>query len=95
MREKTRTQKFGRRTDLGLDDIAKTYNPVLRGWLEYYGRYPPTAMHPVLRHFNKTLIAWALRKHKQLRGSKTRAIKLMVEYQRNNRNYLHTGNEEW
>jgi RNA-directed DNA polymerase len=79
MRAKTRTQKFGRRTDLGLSDIAKIYNPVLRGWMEYYGRYSPSSMHPVLRHFNKILITWATHKYKQLRGRKTRAIKLMVE----------------
>jgi hypothetical protein len=50
------------------------YNPVLRGWIEYYGRYCPSALYPVLRHFNKTLVAWAMRKFKRLRGHKTRAI---------------------
>jgi hypothetical protein len=30
-------------------------------------------MYPVWRHFNKTLIAWAMRKHKRFRNRKTRA----------------------
>jgi RNA-directed DNA polymerase len=30
-------------------------------------------MYPVLRHFNKTLVAWAMRKFNLLRRHKTRA----------------------
>ena len=58
----------------GVDkEIARMYNPVLRGWLSYYGRFSPSAMYPVLRHFNKTLVAWAMRKFRRLKGHKTRA----------------------
>ena len=31
------------------------------------------AMYPVFRHFNKTLVAWAMRKYRRLRRHKTRA----------------------
>jgi hypothetical protein len=72
MREKTRNHRFYRRTDLSLNDIAKQFNPILRGWIEYYGRYNRSALYPVFRHFNKTLVAWARRKFKKFRG-KTRA----------------------
>ncbi|WP_459947862.1 group II intron maturase-specific domain-containing protein [Desulfocastanea catecholica] len=37
------------------------YNPVLRGWLTYYGHFYRSALYPVFRHFNKTLVAWAMR----------------------------------
>jgi len=30
-------------------------------------------MYPVLRHFNKTLVAWARRKYRRLQRHKTRA----------------------
>jgi RNA-directed DNA polymerase len=76
MREKTRNHEFYRRTDLSLNDIAKKFNPVLRGWIEYYGRYNRSALYPVLRHFNKTLVTWARRKYKKLKG-KTRASILL------------------
>jgi len=78
MRQKTRRQNFRNRTNLNLNDIARMYNPVLRGWLEYYGRFYPSAMYPVLRHFNKTLVAWAMRKYRRLKGHKTRAC-LFIE----------------
>ena len=37
MRAKIRNSNIRKRTDLSLDDIAKEYNPILRGWLNYYG----------------------------------------------------------
>lgn len=72
MQEKTRNHKFYRRTDLRLHDIAERFNPILRGWIEYYGRYNRSALNPVFRHFNNTLVAWARRKYKKYKG-KTRA----------------------
>jgi len=73
MRQTTRRLNFRNRTDLNLDEIAQRHNPVLRGWLNYYGRYCPSAMSPVLRHFNKTLVAWAMRKYRRFRGHRRRA----------------------
>nr|NGY94592.1 putative protein YkfC [Neochlamydia sp. AcF84] len=65
------------KTGLELKDIAKMYNPIIRGWLEYYGRYRPAALYQICRHFNKSLITWAMRKYKRLAGRKTRAITFM------------------
>ena len=73
MRQNTRKWNFRNRTDLGLAEIARMYNPVLRGWYQYYGKFYPSAMESVWRHFNKTLVAWAMRKYKQLKGHKMRA----------------------
>lgn len=73
MRQTTRRRNFRNRSDLSLEDISRLYNPVLRGWLGYYGRYCASAMHPVLRHFNTTLVAWARRKYRRLQRHKTRA----------------------
>jgi RNA-directed DNA polymerase len=73
MRATTRRLNFRNRTELSLKDIARLHNPVLRGWMAYYGRFSPSAMSPVLRHFDKTLVAWAMRKYKRLKGHKIRA----------------------
>jgi RNA-directed DNA polymerase len=72
MRQTTRKWNFRNRSDLNLEDIARMYNPILRGWMQYYGRFCPSAMSPVFRHFDKTLEAWAQRKYKRLRRHKTR-----------------------
>jgi RNA-directed DNA polymerase len=73
MRAKTRKDNLRNRTDLSLKEIAKWYNPILQGWLNYYGRYSRSWLYPVWRHFNKTLIAWAMRKYRHFRQRKTRA----------------------
>lgn len=52
MRSETRNIGLRNRSDLSLEDIAKRYNPVLRGWIEYYGRYNRWALYRVFRHFN-------------------------------------------
>nr|WP_207391798.1 group II intron reverse transcriptase/maturase [Neochlamydia sp. AcF84] len=72
MKATIRQWNIRNRTDLELGDIAKTYNPVIRGWLVYYGKYSPSALYKFCRHFNKTLVAWGMRKYKELAGHKTR-----------------------
>ena len=77
MRQKTRKLNYRNRTDLSLADIARLHNPILRGWLAYYGRYRQSAMYAVFRHFNLTLIAWAMKKYKRLTNHKVRAIRFL------------------
>lgn len=76
MRAKTRERQFYKRTDMRLNEIASRFNPVLRGWIEYYGRYNRSGLYPVFRHFNKTLVAWARRKYKKLKA-RTRAAQFI------------------
>ncbi|MBU2713774.1 group II intron maturase-specific domain-containing protein [Zooshikella harenae] len=77
MRQKTRKLNWRNRSDLELIDIARLYNPVLQGWLNYYGRYYRSALYPVWRHFNKTLVAWAIRKYKHLKRRKIKVSKIL------------------
>jgi RNA-directed DNA polymerase len=79
MRAKTRQIGFNVRPDRSLEDIAKECNPILQGWINYYGKYNPSALYPVFRHFNKSLVSWSMRKFKKLRGRKTRAAIFMEE----------------
>lgn len=79
MRETTRKLNFRNRTDLSLADIARLHNPVLRGWLAYYGQFCRSAMYPVFRHFNKTLVAWAMKKYRRLKGHKIRASRFLEQ----------------
>ena len=74
MRQKTRQTNIRNRSDLSVDDISRIFNPVLRGCLEYYGKFCPSEMDPVLRHFNKTLVAWATHKYKKLKGKKNKKL---------------------
>lgn len=75
MRRSTRKRNVRNRTDLSLNDIARWYNPILQGWLNYYGKYSRSAMYPVLRHFNNTLKAWAVRKYRKFHKRRVWASK--------------------
>ena len=46
------------------------------------------------RHFNKTLIAWAMRKYKPLQKRKQKHLFFLKEYQKNSRICLRTGVQE-
>jgi hypothetical protein len=60
-----------------LNDIAELLNPLLRGWIAYYGRFAPSALYPVLRYVNQTLVAWVMRKFKRFADHKIRASKFL------------------
>src|SRR5271157_5003087 len=73
MRETIRQLTIRHQTQRSLNDIAQLLNPLIRGWIAYYGRFAPSALYPVLRYVNHTLVAWAMRKFKRFRDHKTRA----------------------
>lgn len=77
MRQTTRRLNYRNLTVLSLTDIAKRHNPILRGWLAYYGKYRRSAMYPVFRHFDETLKAWARKKYRKLRNSKIGATQFL------------------
>lgn len=79
MRAKTKKMNIRNRTDLDINAIAKWCNPIIYGWINYYGKYSKSWMYPALRHFNKTLIAWAMRKYRKFRNRKTWASKFIEE----------------
>ncbi len=73
MRQTMRRWAIQNRSDKSLEDIAHMFNPVLRGWINYYGRFYKSALYPTLQHFYRTLTLWATRKYKRLRGHRRRA----------------------
>jgi RNA-directed DNA polymerase len=73
MRQEMRRWKVHLRSDKSLEDISHMFNPTLRGWFNYYGRYYKSELYSVFRHFNRTLSRWAMRKYKKLKGHNRRA----------------------
>ncbi|WP_445083666.1 group II intron maturase-specific domain-containing protein [Candidatus Neptunichlamydia sp. REUL1] len=52
---------------------------MLRGWVNYYGRFYKTALYPVFYHLNETLTRWIKRKYKKFKRKFQRAIRLLGE----------------
>lgn len=51
------------RNNQRLEDLARVVNPVVRGWMNYYGRFYRSKCIQVLRHLNEVLAAWVRRKY--------------------------------
>jgi predicted NBD/HSP70 family sugar kinase len=45
-----------------LADLARKINPIVRGWMRYYGSYYRTALDPLLARINAYLMRWIRRK---------------------------------
>jgi RNA-directed DNA polymerase len=73
-----RSWHLPRRSDKTLDDLAAMFNPIIRGWINYYGRFYRSGLYPLLRHINWGLVRWAMRKFKGLRGHKHRTQRWLV-----------------
>jgi len=60
-------------SDKTLEDLSHMFNPILRGWVNYYGLFYKSEMYSVLKHMNRALTRWAQRKYKKFAGHKRRA----------------------
>lgn len=78
MRAKTKEIMKNMGTYKSLNEVADQLNPILRGWINYYGKYHKTALRSVFRHFNLSLIRWMMRKFKRFKGHKARTALFLV-----------------
>jgi RNA-directed DNA polymerase len=73
MREAIRNWQLRCRVDKWIDDLARMFNPIIRGWITYYGRFYKSALYPTLRYLNQCLARWAMAKYKRLKRHRRRA----------------------
>lgn len=73
IRSTIRSWKIHRWTQLSIEEIAASFNPVLRGWINYYGHYYRSMLAPILGQLDYALDRWTRRKYKRLKGSPTKA----------------------
>jgi RNA-directed DNA polymerase len=72
MRRTMRKWRLHRRSEKSLSDIARMYNPILRGWINYYSKYHRSALYPIFQNLNRTLTKWVMWKYK-LKGRRMAA----------------------
>jgi RNA-directed DNA polymerase len=73
MRQTIRSWHLQLKCDKSLGDLSQMFNPILRGWWAYYGRFHRSALRPLWAHLNGYLIRWLMRKYKRLARHKTKA----------------------
>jgi RNA-directed DNA polymerase len=82
MRREMRRWGLHRRSTKTLTDLARMFNPVIQGWINYYGRFYKSMLYPTFRHLNDALVRWAMWKYKRLRRRPTRARRFIAEVAR-------------
>jgi RNA-directed DNA polymerase len=73
IRQTIRGWQLDCRIDKKVDDLARMFNPVIQGWLTYYGRYYKSALYPTLRSLDRRLVRWAMAKYKRLKRHRRRS----------------------
>jgi RNA-directed DNA polymerase len=65
-----RSWRLHLRTGHTFKDLARRINPIVAGWMQYYGAYYRSALSPLLQRINAYLMRWIRKKYKRLRGKK-------------------------
>jgi RNA-directed DNA polymerase len=68
----TRSWRLHLRTGQAFVDLARHVNPIVRGWMQYYGAFYRSALYPLLSRINAYLVRWIQKKYKRFKG-KTKA----------------------
>jgi len=65
-----RRWRLHRKIGLTLADLARWINPIVRGWMQYYGAFYRSALYPLLSRINAYVMRWIRNKYKRLRPTK-------------------------
>ena len=68
IRQAIRRWTLHRRTDKTLDDLARMFNPYIRGWINYYGHFYRSLLLRDLWQIDAYLVRWGRYKFKRLRA---------------------------
>lgn len=61
--------RLHRKVNYTFAGLATMINPVVAGWMQYYGRFRRSAMYPLLARINAYLVRWIRKKYKRLQGA--------------------------
>ncbi len=70
MYQAIRSMSLNRSTSSTLPELARRLNPMVRGWVNYYGAFYPEPLKRFLIRIDLRLGGWARNKYKRLRGHK-------------------------
>lgn len=73
IREEIRSWKLHLRSQSSIEQLAAYVNPIIRGWVQYYGKFYKEALCKPLKQLEETLNSWVRRKYKALKRRKTKA----------------------
>ena len=78
-RTKLKNLQIHKMTGSTIQIISQIINPIVRGWINYFGRYNRSQLKSSLDVLNRRLVKWATRKYKRFRGHPKRAREWLIE----------------
>ncbi|MFF3767514.1 group II intron reverse transcriptase/maturase [Streptomyces sp. NPDC001922] len=89
MSAQVRSWRLHTRSDLSFVELARRINPVVAGWINYYGRFRPRELGPLLARINSYLVRWIRQKCKRLAAKRKACAKLQEIAKRYPRMFAH------
>jgi RNA-directed DNA polymerase len=68
--EEVRSWRLHLRTGRTFAELARAINPIVRGWMQYYGAFYRSALYSLLSRINAYLVRWIRKKYKRLQARK-------------------------
>jgi RNA-directed DNA polymerase len=65
-----RSWRLHLRTSHTFAELGRAINPIVRGWMQYYGAFYRSALYPLLSRINAYLVRWIRKKYKRLQARK-------------------------
>jgi len=75
MREKMKKWEILRTAGCQIEDISKEINPVVRGWINYYGKFYISKLRNFMQAINYRIVKWVRGKYLKVRASELKGLK--------------------
>lgn len=72
-----RSWRLHRRVNLTFAELAAMINPIVAGWIQYYGHFRRSALYPLLARINAYLVRWIRKKYRRLQALRKAQRKLV------------------
>lgn len=79
VRDKIKEFKLHKMSGSSINIIAQSINPIVRGWINYFGKYNASALKYTIKCIESRIVRWAMNKYKHFRGRRQRAEKWLSE----------------
>lgn len=77
MRVTIHSWKIKTKARLPIEELSKYWNPIVQGWIQYYGKFYVSALGIVKNMMEEMLIKWLRNKYKSVRRSYRKAFRLL------------------
>jgi group II intron reverse transcriptase/maturase len=72
--DEIKSTNFHNWTNRSISEIADFFNPKLKGWIQYYGKFRKHTLNRFIKIFQARLVNWASKRYKRFNGSYLKAF---------------------